>query len=294
MANTELLAFPSPVANLGQYLQLVEQFPRLEEREERVLAERLQRDHDIDAAWRLVTSHLRYVVQIARGYAGYGLNQEDLIQEGNLGLMKAVQRFDPSRGVRLISYAAYWIRAQIHDFIMRNWRIVKVATTKARRRLFYKLRSTKQRLEWLRPEEAEAIAEKLDVTAADVLDMDISLYAADASFDEPVGGSTDVGPSPERYLADTTFDPAALVDESDYLSNACDALPDALAALDARSRTIIESRWLAEDGQCRTLQQLGDRFGISAERVRQLEAAALARLRDALAPVLGTTEGVPS
>lgn len=290
MANTNVMAFPSPVANMQQYLARVEEFPRLDEHEERELAERYQQTKDLNAAWHLVTSHLRHVVYIARGYGGYGLSQEDLIQEGNVGLMKAVQRFDPARGARLISYATYWIRAQIHEFILRNWRIVRIATTKAKRRLFYKLRSTKQRLEWLRPDEADQIADAFDVRTDDVLAMDASLYSSDVSFDAPRDAPDDAKLPPADLIEDTRLDPGRIVSESDYYELATDALAKAVDKLDERSRAIITARWLADEKDQPTLQALGDKYGISAERVRQIEQAAMKKLRNTLSPAFAAAE----
>ncbi len=290
MSATDLIALPTPVSNYRQYSQLVESFPRLDEDEERSLAERLHRDNDLDAARQLILSHLRYVVYIARGYSGYGLPAEDLVQEGNIGLMKAVQRFDPSRGVRLVAYAGYWIRAHIHDFILKNWRIVKVVTTKAKRKLFYKLRSEKQRLDWLNCAEAEEIADALDVSSADVVDMEGQLYLKDEPFDTPVSASDDEYRTPEAYLEGQDASPDIQVSEREFLSSASEALTDALEALDARSRDIIESRWLAEDDNKLTLQALGDRYQVSAERIRQLENAAIRRLKELMVPQLGVDQ----
>jgi RNA polymerase sigma-32 factor len=285
MSKTQIPSLP--VANLQQYTQLVERIPRLDDTEERELAERLRRHNDLDAARRLITSHLRYVVWIANRYRGYGLPQEDLIQEGNIGLMKAVRRFDPSRGVRLIAYAAYWIRAQIHDFILRNWRIVKVATTKAKRKLFYKLRSAKQRLEWLDKSEASQIAGALKVAPEDVVEMEAKLYLHDEPFDSHEDDTDDDVRAPAAYLADCRFEPQAVITETDFVDRAVDALDGALSKLDPRSRDIIESRWLADDGAVLTLHDLGRRYNISAERVRQLERAAINRLRRLVAPRVG-------
>jgi RNA polymerase sigma-32 factor len=285
MPGTQDMALLSPLTNIHQYTTLVESFPRLDASEEKRLARRLQRDEDLDAARQLITSHLRYVIYIARGYTGYGLPQEDIIQEGNIGLMQAVRRFDPTRGVRLVSYATIWIRAQIHDFIMKNWRIVKFATTKAKRRLFYKLRSAKKRLEWLKQAEANEIADALDVAADDVIDMDGKLYSRDVPFDHPADVSDEEHWAPAAFIADKRFEPAELVAEADFLDTASTALQSALQTLDARSRHIIEARWLAEDDNKLTLQDLGDRYGISAERVRQIEVAAINCLRDAMRSV---------
>lgn len=285
--STSLIALPGQTGNLGQYTQLVESFPRLEEDEERALAERLRRHNDMEAAKELITSHLRYVVYIARGYMGYGLSQEDLLQEGNIGLMKAVRRFDPARGVRLSAYAGYWIRAHIHDFILKNWRIVKVVTTKAKRKLFYKLRGAKQRLEWLSRAEADEIAEALDVRTDDVIEMEGQLYLDDEAFDGPAADTEIDEWAPSMYLEDARVTPDTEVIEGEFLDTASATLNDALDALDERSRDIIESRWLAEETEKQTLQSLGERYQISAERVRQLEAAAIRRLREVMVSRLG-------
>ncbi len=294
--STSLIALPAQTGNLGQYTQLVESFPRLEENEERTLAERLRDHDDLEAARKLITSHLRYVVYIARGYRGYGLPQEDLLQEGNIGLMKAVRRFDPTLGVRLAAYAGYWIRAHIHDFILKNWRIVKVVTTKAKRKLFYKLRGAKQRLDWLNRAEADKIAEALDVTADDVIDMEGQLYLKDEAFDGPIEVDDEGHLAPSMYLEDARVTPDTEIIENDFLHTASATLKDALGTLDKRSRDIIESRWLAEEEDKLTLQALGERYDISAERVRQLETAAIERLRSVMVPKLGVDRcevGVP-
>lgn len=280
------LALPLPLANIHQYTALVERFPRLDADEEKELALRLERDNDLEAAWRLITSNLRHVVYIARGYAGYGLPQEDLIQEGNIGLMHAVRRYDPSRGTRLLSYAAIWIRAQIHDFILKNWRIVKVTTTKAKRKLFYKLRGSKRRLEWLDRDDARRIADALDVTTDDVICMDGQLYSRDVPFDGPAD-SSDERPAPDTYLGDSDLEPAAIIAEADFRHAATEALEEALETLDERSRDIVEARWLVENDDKATLAELGERYGVSAERIRQIESTAIERLRQALVPRLG-------
>lgn len=287
MSNANSTALPAPLSNLSQYLQLVETFPRLNDNEERALSERLKQDNDLDAARKLILSHLRYVVYIARGYTGYGLPQEDLIQEGNVGLMKAVRRFDPARGVRLVAYACYWIRAHIHEFILKNWRIVKVTTTKSRRKLFYKLRGAKQRLDWLHRDEAEDIARSLGVDAADVIEMEAQMYVSDQPFDVPSEELPDDTRSLSDYLEDTGSSPDHRVAQDQFLGCASIALRDALQTLDIRSRDIIESRWLAEDADKPTLQSLGERYGVSAERIRQLEVAAISRLREMMVRRLG-------
>ncbi len=287
MSQTHLMALPSPLSNITQYSTLVESFPRLGEDEERSLAERLAETNDLSAAYTLITSHLRYVLYIARGYSGYGMPKEDLIQEGNIGLMQAVRRFDPSRGIRLAAYASYWIRAQIHDFIIRNWSQVKVTTTKAKRKLFYKLRSAKQRLEWLNQSEAEEIANTLGVDPDDVMDMETHLYRVNPSFDAPISQSGNELATYADVIESPGTTPESWTSECEFFDTASSALQDALTALDARSRDIVTSRWLAEDDDKPTLTALGERYGVSAERIRQLEATALNRLREMLVPRLG-------
>jgi RNA polymerase sigma-32 factor len=271
-------ALAGPVGNLDAYIQAVSSVPMLSQEEETELAWRLRRDEDLDAARALILSHLRFVVHIARGYSGYGLQLADLIQEGNVGLMKAVKRFDPAVGVRLVSFAVHWIRAEIHEFVLRNWRLVKVATTKAQRKLFFNLRRAKQRLGWLSPEETRVVAEDLGVTPAEVTEMEQRLAAHDMSF-EPAPGTDDeeqLG-SPAAYLPAPQADPADLVADQDWEETTSDALAVALADLDERSRDIIERRWLADSKA--TLQELATKYGISAERIRQIEAIALRKLR---------------
>ena len=267
-----------PVGNLAAYRQAVFSLPMLGADEERELAERYRDEHDLDAAWALVTAHLRFVVRIARGYDGYGLPQADLIQEGNVGLMKAVKRFDPGVGVRLVSFAVHWIRAEIHEFILRNWRIVKVATTKAQRKLFFNLRSSRKRLGWMSRAEVEAVAEDLGVGPKVVLEMEQRLSAHDASFDPLVEHDAECDrPAPSGYLQDLRFEPAAQAEADDWEAHSGAMLADALTALDERSRSIVMRRWLAERKM--TLQELADEYGVSAERIRQLEKNALKKLR---------------
>ncbi len=287
MSHTRLMAMPSPLTNAITYSALVESFPRLDADEERRLAERLVETNDLSAAHALITSHLRYVLYIARGYSGYGMPQEDLIQEGNIGLMHAVRRFDPSRGVRLLSYASHWIRAYIHDFIIKNWSQVKVTTTKAKRKLFYKLRGAKQRLEWLNQSEAEEIANTLGVEPDDVIDMETHLYRANPSFDAPINRPGDEVSTYAEVIESPDPTPEFLTTECEFVDSASSALQDALNVLDDRSRDIINSRWLADDEDKLTLTALGERYGVSAERVRQLEVTALKRLREDLVPRLG-------
>ena len=274
----QLPATTLPVGNLAAYRQAVFSLPMLSAEKERVLAERYRNEHDLDAAWELVTAHLRFVVRIARGYDGYGLAQADLIQEGNIGLMKAVKRFDPNVGVRLVSFAVHWVRAEIHEFILRNWRIVKVATTKAQRKLFFNLRSSRKRLGWMSRAEVEDIAADLGVEPRVVMEMEQRLSAHDASYDPLVEhDSESERPAPAGYLQDLRFEPATQVEDDDWEAHSKAKLADALEALDDRSRSIIARRWLAE--RKATLQELADEYRVSAERIRQLEKNALNRLR---------------
>ncbi len=270
------LALASPTGSLEAYRRAAHAMPMLTAEEERELAERFRDQKDLDAAWRLVTSHLRFVVRIARGYDGYGLPQADLIQEGTVGLMKAVKRFDPEVGVRLVSFAVHWVRAEIHEYILRNWRIVKVATTKAQRKLFFNLRGAKKRLGWMSREEVDAVAKDLGVKPETVLEMEQRLGAYDASFDGSASDD-DERPAPSGFLPDLRFEPAAQVEREDWQSHSEARLAEALESLDARSHDIISRRWLAEDKE--TLQTLADEYGVSAERIRQLEKNAMAKLR---------------
>ena len=266
------------VGNLAAYRQAVFSLPMLSAEKERELAERYRNQHDLDAAWELVTAHLRFVVRIARGYDGYGLPQADLIQEGNIGLMKAVKRFDPSVGVRLVSFAVHWVRAEIHEFILRNWRIVKVATTKAQRKLFFNLRSSRKRLGWMSQAEVDDIAADLGVAPRVVIEMEQRLSAHDASFDPLVEhDSENDRPAPAGYLQDLRFEPAARAEVDDWEAHSEAQLAAALKALDDRSRSIVSRRWQTE--RKATLQELADEYGVSAERIRQLEKNALKKLR---------------
>ena len=274
------LAFPT--GNLAAYRQAVNSVPMLSAAEEKALAERYRATEDLDAAWELVTSHLRFVVRVARGYSGYGLQEADLIQEGNIGLMKAVKRFDPDVGVRLVSFAVHWVRAEIHEYILRNWRIVKVATTKAQRKLFFNLRGAKKRLGWLNRAEVDAVADDLGVSPEVVLEMEKRLSAHDAAFDAQAGDDEDGARfAPAGYLQDMRFEPAAQVEEEDWEAHSGQRLHEALEDLDARSSDIVQKRWLNEDKV--TLQNLADTYGISAERVRQIEKNAMSKLKTALA-----------
>lgn len=275
----------SPGQDLNGYIQAVNRIPVLTVEEERELAFRLHEHEDLEAARRLVMSHLRFVVHIARSYSGYGLPQADLIQEGNVGLMKAVKRFDPHQGVRLVSFAVHWIKAEIHEFVLRNWRIVKVATTKAQRKLFFNLRSAKKRLAWLNGDEVEAIAKDLDVKPEVVREMEGRLSAYDAGFDaSPAEDDDQAYQAPVHYLEDGRYDPATQLEDSDWEEDSTRRLQDALASLDERSRHILQSRWLAEDKA--TLHELADVYGVSAERIRQLEKNAMKKIRQQLGDTL--------
>ena len=276
------LSLSAPGVNLGAYISTVNQIPILTAEQEKELADRYFYDQDLDAAKMLVMSHLRFVVHIARSYAGYGLPQGDLIQEGNLGLMKAVKRFDPNMGVRLVSFAVHWIKAEIHEYVIRNWRIVKIATTKAQRKLFFNLRSLKKSSKKLTLEEAKSIANDLNVTPEQVLEMEGRLTAYDAAFeaqgDDDDEGSTHVAPA--LYLEDNRYDPARLVEEEDYEDQSTAALADAMEQLDDRSRNILQRRWLDDDKS--TLHELAAEYNVSAERIRQLEKNAMEKIKVAM------------
>jgi RNA polymerase sigma-32 factor len=250
----------------------------LTQQEEQDLAQRLVKDNDLAAAKQLVLSHLRFVVHVARGYSGYGLQVGDLIQEGNIGLMKAVKRFDPTQGVRLVSFAVHWIRAEMHEFILRNWRIVKVATTKAQRKLFFNLRKSKKRLGWMNQEEVNTVAKELGVPAATVMEMEARLNGRDVAFDAPTDADDDEKPAPAAFLIDHSADPYATVEAESEEESSLDALHRGLVKLDDRSRDIIQRRWL-RDGEKATLQELADEYGVSAERIRQIEANAMKKMR---------------
>ena len=265
---------------LEGYIQAVNSIPLLSADEERVLAERLHRGGDLDAARQLVMSHLRFVVHIARGYAGYGLQQADLIQEGNIGLMKAVKRFDPTVGVRLISFAVHWIKAEIHEFVLRNWRIVKVATTKAQRKLFFNLRKNKKRLGWFNHDEVQQVASDLGVAPQEVLEMEARLAAQDASFDADDDDEENGIYAPALYLEDKSSDLAATFESDQSDADATGRLGEALAALDERSQEILRQRWLVDNKA--TLHELAARYQVSAERIRQLEQNAMKKLKQAL------------
>lgn len=275
------LALNGPVGSLDAYIQAVGVIPVLSKEDEQALAHRFRDEEDLQAARELVMAHLRFVVYIAKGYTGYGLPLADLIQEGNVGMMKAVKRFDPSFDVRLVSFAVHWIRAEIHEYVLRNWRIVKVATTKAQRKLFFNLRKKKKSLAWLSHEETQAVADDLGVSAKDVTEMERRLSAREAVFD-PVPDSRDDERAfaPAAYLSSPNSDPATIVEKSDWTDDATSRMSEALETLDERSRNILQSRWLNEDKQ--TLHDLAAVYSVSAERIRQIEAAALKKLRVAM------------
>jgi RNA polymerase sigma-32 factor len=277
-------AFPIPSAavSLEAYVHTVNSFPILTQEQETDLGRRLRETGDLEAARQLVISHLRVVVAIARGYMGYGLPQADLIQEGNIGLMKAVKRFDPERGVRLVSFAMHWIRAEIHEYILRNWRLVKVATTKAQRKLFFNLRSLKQGLGTLGAEEVKSIAKQLRVKPEEVVEMETRMGGQDVSL-EPVGDDDEESYAPIAYLAAEDAEPGRLLEQEETARLRSSGLEQALETLDARSRRIIEARWLKEN-ESATLHDLAKEFGVSAERVRQIEVKALARMKGVIAP----------
>lgn len=268
-----------PLGSIDSYIHQVTSIPVLTAEEEQDLARRLHDDNDVEAARELVLANLRFVVHIARGYGGYGLPLGDLVQEGNVGLMKAVRRFDPTVGVRLVSFAVHWIRAEIHEYVIRNWRLVKVATTKAQRKLFFNLRKAKERLGWLSAAETQAIADDLGVTTKDVTEMERRLSAHDMSYDPAPAEDDEYSPS--AYLPSPDQDPATAVEEADWSDNNQANLAAAMTGLDDRSREILKRRWLSEEKS--TLHELADEYGVSAERIRQIEAGALKQLRAAMA-----------
>ncbi|NHB89976.1 RNA polymerase sigma factor RpoH [Photorhabdus tasmaniensis] len=272
-----------PQGSLEGYIRASNTYPMLTAEEEKELAERLHYQGDLDAAKKLILSHLRFVVHVARSYAGYGLPQADLIQEGNIGLMKAVRRFNPEVGVRLVSFAVHWIKAEIHEYVLRNWRIVKVATTKAQRKLFFNLRKTKQRLGWFNQDEVEMVAKELGVTSKDVREMESRMSAQDMAFDMSADddGQEGLPVAPVLYLQDKASDFADGIEEDNWENHAADKLSVAIEGLDERSQDIIRCRWLDDDNKS-TLQELADKYGVSAERVRQLEKNAMKKLRVAI------------
>jgi len=279
--NTLMMQLALPAGSLDAYIQSVNLIPVLTAEKEQELALRYRHENDLDAARQLVMSHLRFVVKVARGYSGYGLPLADLIQEGNIGLMKAVKRFDPSMGVRLVSFAVHWIRAEMHEFILRNWRIVKIATTKAQRKLFFNLRSAKKRLGWLNKDEVNSIAKDLGVSSKDVMEMELRLAGNDASFDGAVVEDEEDVFAPAAYLEDLRYGPEEKL-ETDQLDDQQQVkLQNAIATLDERSRDIISKRWLMENKA--TLHELAAEYDISAERIRQIESSAMKKLRASFA-----------
>lgn len=276
------LQFALPAGSIDTYIQSVNKVPMLSQEEEMELARRLRDENDIEAARRLVMSHLRFVVKIARGYSGYGLNQADLIQEGNVGLMKAVKRFDSEVGVRLVSFAVHWVRAEMHEFILRNWRIVKIATTKAQRKLFFNLRSSRKRLGWMNQEEVNEIANDLGVKPSEVIEMEKRLSNYDASFDSFSNEDDDDGIvySPVYFLESKSAGPEEIVETAQIDTENHDALFEGMTGLDDRSKDIITKRWLAEKKS--TLHDLADKYQVSAERIRQIENNAIKKLRAAI------------
>ncbi len=281
MSNALALPVNLSVGTFDAYLNVVRQMPKLTVEQERDLALRFRDGGDLEAARELVMSNLRFVVHVARGYSGYGLSMPDIIQEGNIGLMKAVKRFDPDVGVRLVSFAVHWIKAEIHEYVIKNWGIVKVATTKAQRKLFFNLRKSKQNLDWLSNDEAVAIARDLDVDVSTVYEMEKRLGSRDMSFDMPVDEATeDSYVAPASYLHQHGADPAVLLENSDWEGHEQDVLSGALATLDERSLDILSSRWLADEKA--TLHELAERYSVSAERIRQLEQNAMKKLRAAV------------
>ncbi|MBD8495914.1 RNA polymerase sigma factor RpoH [Pseudomonas syringae] len=271
-----------PGANLEAYVHAVNSIPMLTPEQERELADSLYYEQNLESARQMVLAHLRFVVHIARSYSGYGLAQADLIQEGNVGLMKAVKRFNPEMGVRLVSFAVHWIKAEIHEFILRNWRIVKVATTKAQRKLFFNLRSQKKRLAWLNNEEVHRVAESLGVEPREVREMESRLTGQDMAFDPASEADDDSAfQSPSNYLEDHRYDPARQLEDSDWTDNSTANLHQALDVLDDRSRDILYQRWLAEEKA--TLHELAEKYNVSAERIRQLEKNAMNKLKTSIA-----------
>ncbi len=274
------VALAGPVGSLDSYIHSVGAIPVLSKESEQALSRRFNEAEDLDAARELVMAHLRFVVHIAKGYTGYGLPLSDLIQEGNVGLMKAVKRFDPDYGVRLVSFAVHWIRAEIHEFVLKNWRIVKVATTKAQRKLFFNLRKKKKSLAWLSHAETLAVAEDLGVSPKEVTEMERRLSARDAIFDPAPAADDEHSFTPAAYLPSPNANPASQVEKADWTDDATKRMTTAMKDLDDRSRDILQNRWLTDTKM--TLHQLADRYGVSAERIRQVEANAIKKLRTAI------------
>ena len=276
------IALTGPIGSLDAYFDAVSRIPVLSRDQEIDLATRFHRDNDVEAARELVLSHLRFVVHIARGYVGYGLPMGDLVQEGNVGLMKAVKRFDPTVGVRLVSFAVHWIRAEIHEYVLRNWRLVKIATTKAQRKLFFNLRKYKRNLGWLTAEETQAIASDLGVTTRDVTEMERRLASRDLSYDPaPDANDEEESYSPSAYLPAADADPAVAVERAEWDDDVTDKVAHAMSQLDARSQAVLRARWMTD--QKATLHELADEYGVSAERIRQIEANAIKKLRKLVA-----------
>lgn len=278
--NKEAQMMLVPQGNLEGYIRAANEYPMLTADEEQELAERLYYQQDLEAAKALILSHLRFVIHVARGYSGYGLPQADLIQEGNIGLMKAVKRFNPEVGVRLVSFAVHWIKAEIHEYVLRNWRIVKVATTKAQRKLFFNLRKTKQRLGWFNENEVDLVANELGVSKEDVIEMESRMTGADVGFDLPTDEGDEETFAPVMYLEDKSSNFAAELENENFETQAVDQLTAAMNNLDERSQDIIKARWL--DDNKATLHDLAAKYNISAERVRQLETNALKKLKNAV------------
>lgn len=276
------LGFSGSLGNLDAYISAVNRLPMLTQEEEIDLATRLREQNDLAAAQQLILSHLRLVVSIARGYLGYGLPHADLIQEGNVGLMKAVKRFDPTQGVRLVSYAMHWIKAEMHEYILKNWRLVKVATTKAQRKLFFNLRSHKEGLEAMSPKQIDALAKSLDVKREEVIEMEMRLSGHDIALDAP-SDDEDEKFAPISYLKTESEEPTRVIETRQFDRLQSEGLESALSKLDPRSRHIIEARWLSnDDGSGATLHELADEYGVSAERIRQIESAALKKMKGTL------------
>lgn len=281
MSKTASMALAVPQSgSIESYIQAVSGIDMLSAEEERELATKLRAEEDLESARKLVMSHLRFVVHIAKSYSGYGLPQADLIQEGNIGLMKAVKRFDPTVGVRLVSFAVHWIKAEIHEFVLKNWRIVKVATTKAQRKLFFNLRKAKKRLGWFTHEEVQTVAQELGVSTKEVLQMEARMSSQDAAFDLSADDDENGNFAPVQYLEDKTADVETEVINKDWDADATKRLYSAMKTLDERSQHIIETRWLADDKT--TLQDLADKYQVSAERVRQIEKNAMKKLQLAM------------
>lgn len=278
MTNALTLPVLTATDSLEHYSRAIKAYPILTAEEEYSLATKLKKDNDLDAARKLVVSHLRLVASIARGYSGYGLPQSDLIQEGNIGLMKAVKRFDPERGVRLVSFAIHWIKAEIHEYIVRNWRLVKIATTKAQRKLFFNLRSMKTSLNTLQPSEIEHIAHELNVKTEEVIEMESRLNGHEISLEANINDDDDEHYSPIAYLQDESLTPLEAIEAKQSEDAETTGLANALGSLDERSRRVVQARWLQEKDS-KTLHELADEFGVSAERIRQIEQKAMQKMK---------------